>query len=238
MNIVITGASRGIGKAVAEKFAAQGHNLLLCAQNAVALYKTLEELQLKFPSQIIKARPADLSDKYEVSEIAVWVQQEAVKMPGGTVDVLVNNAGKYTPGQVHNEEDGMLEDMINLNLYAAYHLTRALIPRMIERRAGHIFNICSIASIQAYANGGSYSISKFALLGFTKNLREEMKPHGVKVTGILPGAVYTDSWHGSGLPPERFIRAEDIAETIYSCSQLSASATIEDIVIRPQEGDI
>lgn len=238
MNIVITGASRGIGKAIAEKYAREGHNLLLCARSAVSLYKTLEELQTKYPLLIIKAKPADLSVQEEVNAVGEWVKQETAKMPGGATDVLINNAGMYTPGQVHDEPEGMLENMINLNLYSAYRLSRSIIPSMKEKSSGHIFNICSIASIKAYANGGSYSISKFALLGFTKNLREEMKPFRIRVTAILPGAVYTDSWQDSGLPPERFISAEDIADTIFLCSQLSPSATIEDIVIRPQEGDI
>ncbi|MEO6915264.1 MAG: SDR family oxidoreductase [Chitinophagaceae bacterium] len=238
MNIVITGASRGIGKAIAEKFAQEGHNLLLCSQSAHALYQTLEELQLTYPRLVIKARPADLSNKNEVLKFAEWVTHELKNFPTGKIDIIVNNAGRYSPGQVYNEPEGTLEEMININLYAAYNLTRALVPKMIEQRGGYIFNICSIASIQPYKNGGSYGISKFALLGFTKNLREEMKEFGVRVTAILPGAVYTDSWIGSGLPQERFISAQDIASTIFNCSQLSASATVEDIVIRPQDGDI
>lgn len=238
MNIVITGASRGIGKAIAEKFAREGHNLLLCSQSAHALYQTFEKLQLLYPGLVIKAKPANLSDKKDVQEFAGWVMQELKNFPSGKIDVIVNNAGKYLPGQVYNEAEGTLEEMIDINLYAAYNLTRALIPKMIEERQGYIFNICSIASIQPYKNGGSYGISKFALLGFTKNLREEMKEFGIRVTAILPGAVYTDSWAGSGLPPERFISAEDIASTVFNCSQLSPSATVEDIIIRPQNGDI
>ena len=101
-----------------------------------------------------------------------------------------------------------------------------------------IFNICSIASIKAYDNGGAYSISKFALLGFSRNLREEMKPHGIKVTAVMPGATYTDSWSSSGIDPSRFMEAQDIAEMIYVSSQLSAGACVEDIIMRPQLGDI
>src|SRR5579871_726830 len=102
----------------------------------------------------------------------------------------------------------------------------------------HIFNMCSIASLKAYNNGGSYSISKFALAGFSKNLREEMKPFGIKVTAVYPGAVYTDSWIGSGVDEKRIMEANDIAHMIYASSQLSPQATVEEIIIRPQLGDL
>ena len=124
--------------------------------------------------------------------------------------------------------------MINANLYSAYHTTRGLMEAMKEKKHGHIFNICSIASLQAYPNGGSYSISKFALDGFSKNLRHEMKPHGIKVTSVFPGAAYTDSWIGTGIDPQRIMQAEDIAKMIYTAAQLSPRACVEDIIIRPQ----
>jgi short-subunit dehydrogenase len=109
---------------------------------------------------------------------------------------------------------------------------------MMAQKKGHIFNMCSIASLHAYTNGGAYSISKFALLGFSKNLREEMKPHGIKVTAVIPGAVYTDSWAGSGVSRERIMQAADVAAMIYTAAQLSPQACVEDIVLRPLEGDL
>lgn len=93
--------------------------------------------------------------------------------------------------------DGNLEMQMATNLYSAYHLNRAILPAMIKQNKTincHIFNICSIASLKAYKNGGAYSISKFALHGFSQNLREELKPHHIKVTSVFPGAVMTDSW--------------------------------------------
>ena len=103
------------------------------------------------------------------------------------MDVLVNNAGVFIPGQIHKEKSGTLEKLMKTNLYSAYYLTQFLSKMMIKEKSGHIFNICSTASITAYANGGSYGISKFALLGFSKNLREEMIPYHIKVTAVLPG---------------------------------------------------
>jgi short-subunit dehydrogenase len=109
---------------------------------------------------------------------------------------------------------------------------------MLAQKAGHIFNICSIASLNAYEQGGAYSISKFALLGFSKNLRLELKDQGIKVTAVCPGAVFTNSWAGSGVDPKRIMESSDIAKMVYTASQLSPQAVVEDIVMRPQLGDL
>ena len=233
MNIVITGASKGFGKAIAEEFATHGHHLYLCSRNGVDLYKTVEELMSRFPGITVKAKPFDLSIKEQAQEFGEWVLEQQI-----SVDVLVNNAGLFDPGSVHNEADGVLEHMINVNLYSAYHLTRKVLPVMMKQQSGHIFNMCSIASLQAYANGGAYSISKFALAGFSKNLREEMKPHGIKVTTIYSGAAFTASWAGSGIDPKRIMKAKDIATMVYAASQLSPQACVEEILLRPQLGDL
>ncbi len=232
MNIVITGASKGIGKAIAEIFAAHGHNLFLCSRGEVVLYKTVEELMTRFPTVTIKAKPFDLSKKEEAIAFGNWCLSFAVP------DILVNNAGLFEPGSVCNEPDGTLEGQLATNLMSAYHLTRTVLPKMMERRSGHIFNMCSIASLNAYANGGAYSISKFAMHGFSKNLREEMKPHGIKVTSVHPGAVLSDSWGNYDNSTKRIMEAADIAKMIFAASQLSIQACVEEIVIRPQLGDL
>ncbi len=232
MNIVITGASKGIGKAIAEIFAAYGHHLFLCSRGEVSLYKTMEELMTKYPAAIIKAKPFDLSRKEEAKAFGAWCLEY------GVPDVLVNNAGLFEPGSVHNEPEGTLESQLAVNLYSAYHVTRSVLPWMMEKKTGHIFNMCSIASLDAYANGGAYSISKFALYGFSKNLREEMKSYNIKVTAVHPGAVLTDSWGGFDNSQKRIMEANDIAKLVYAASQLSPAACVEDIVVRPQLGDL
>jgi short-subunit dehydrogenase len=233
MNVVITGASRGLGKAVAAIFAANGHNLYLCSRTPAALYKAMEELVTKFPDVTIKAKPFDLEKKEEAIACGKWILDLRIN-----VDILVNNAGIFEPGAVHSEADGSLERQMNTNLYSAYYLTRSLLPAMMARKSGHIFNMCSVASLQAYPNGGAYSISKTALYSFSKNLREEMKPHGIKVTAVIPGAAYTDSWAASGIDKNRFMEAGDIAQMIFAASQLSVNACTEEILLRPQPGDI
>jgi short-subunit dehydrogenase len=232
MIVVVTGASKGIGKAVAAAFAADGNTILLCSRGEKSLYDSLSELQLLYPAATIKAMPADLSKTEDIAAFADWCLQQ------GIPDVLVNNAGRFLPGSIHTEEPGVVEEMINTNLYSAYHLTRTLLPSMMTVKRGHIFNICSIASLQAYPNGGSYSISKFALLGFSKNLREEMKPHGIKVTAVCPGATMSGSWEGFDIDPKRIMEADDVAKMIHAASQLSPMAVVEDIVMRPQLGDL
>ena len=233
MNVIITGASRGLGFSMAEAFAAEGHDLYLTARSEVKLYHALENLQSRFPDQIIKAKPFDLASKQAALDFGNWILEQDVHP-----DILINNAGSFEPGSIYNEPDGQLENMLNVNLLSAYHITRQLLPSMMKRKSGHIFNISSIAALQAYPNGGSYSISKFALAGFSKNLRDELKPYTIKVTCIYSGAVYTDSWSGSGVSPDRIMKPADIADTIVGISKLSPQALVEELVIRPLAGDL
>jgi len=233
MNCIITGASKGLGKAMAEKFAAGGYHLYLCSRNDKALQETVAELAAKYPGIGVHAQAVDLADKEQVRKFGNWILSLGI-----SIDVLINNAGQFVPGSVYNEEEGALEKMMAVNLYSAYHLSRMLLPVMMAQKKGHIFNICSIASLQAYANGGAYSISKFALAGFSKNLREEMKPYGIKVTAVYAGAAFTDSWAGSGVDPHRIMEAGDVAGMVYAASCLSPQATVEDILLRPQLGDL
>jgi short-subunit dehydrogenase len=232
MNIVITGAARGIGKAIAAKFAAEGHTLFLCSRSIDTLQTTADELKKLYTSANIQLMQADLSDKTQTEKFANWCLQIAVP------DVLINNAGGFTPGNILDEPEGSLENMINNNLYSAYYLTKFLAPQMKINGSGHIFNICSVAALQAYNGGGSYSISKFALNGFSQNLRHELKDHNIKVTAIFPGAVFTDSWAGFDNSNNRIMEPADIAEIILSCTKLSAAAVPEEIILRPQLGDL
>lgn len=232
MKIIITGATKGIGRAIAEKFAAEGFDLAVCARTVEDLHHFKKEIQQRYAVEVLM-RVADMSNKKEVLAFA-----DDVIGQWGEADILVNNAGIFIPGEISREEDGTLEKLIETNLYSAYHLTRAILPVMIKKGRGHIFNMCSIASIIAYPNGGSYSISKFALLGFSKVLREELKPSGIKVTAILPGATWSDSWAGVQLPESRLMEANDVAIAVWGASQMSPSAVIEEIILRPQLGDL
>lgn len=230
--VVVTGGTKGIGKAIIEKFAKEGFNIVTCARSLNDLERCKEEISSKFQIDFY-FKQADLAIEDEVLSFAEYVI--SLKQP---IEVLVNNTGIFIPGQVHTEEDGVLESMIKTNLYSAYHLTRALIPSMKTRKNGYIFNMCSTASITPYVNGGSYCITKFALLGMSKVLREEMKAFGIKVTAVIPGATFTASWEGTDLPPERFMKPEDVAAAIWVAFSLSPQAVLEEMIIRPQLGDL
>ncbi len=229
---VVTGGTKGIGRAIILKFASQKFDIVTCARNAHELGALKKEIEstFKVTAHVMKA---DLSVRNEVKAFTDFVS--SLKSP---VDVLVNNAGFFLPGEVLSEGEGTLEQMIEGNVYSAYYTTRGIASDMKARRQGHIFNICSIASLVAYPNGGSYSISKFAMLGFSKVLREELKQHGVRVTAVMPGATLTASWEGVNLPEDRFSSAEDIAEAVFGAYSLSNRSVVEEIIIRPQLGDI
>ena len=230
--IIITGGTKGIGKAIVEKFAKAGWSIVTCARNKEELLTLKKAIKEKFDTSIDIFR-ANLSKKNEVKAFADFIGK--MRIP---VEILVNNTGRFIPGLVHEEPDGTLEEMIETNVYSAYYLSRAIVAGMKKEGRGHIFNLCSVASLMAYPNGGSYSISKFALYGMSKALREELKSNGIRVTSLMPGAVLTPSWDGVDLPASRFMATEDIADTIYNIYQLSERSVVEEIVLRPQLGDI
>jgi short-subunit dehydrogenase len=231
--IVVTGGSQGIGRAILEKFLAEGFDAATCARNEGDLQAMKNHVEKMYTGSTIHCQRGDMSVKAEAKSFAAFVL--SLKRP---VDVLVNNAGYFVPGEISTEPEGNVESMIEANLYSAYHVTRGIVPEMKKAKAGHIFNMCSIASIQAYENGGSYAISKFALLGFSKCLRQELKGYGIRVTAVLPGATKTRSWEGANLPDERFIKVEDIAHSVFATYSLSPNSVVEEILIRPQAGDI
>jgi short-subunit dehydrogenase len=230
--VVVTGATKGIGRAVVERFAKAGFDLAINARTPSDLQQFAAEIEEKYKVNVY-AQATDMADRGPVKAFCEGVL--SLRQP---IEVLVNNAGYFSPGHIIDEQEGALEKMMNTNLFSAYHTTRGLVKSMIENRRGTIFNICSIASFMAYKNGGSYAITKFALLGFSKCLREELKEFGIRVTSVMPGATLTNSWEGVDLPPERFMKPEDVAETIFGAYSLSERSVVEEIVIRPMLGDI
>jgi NADP-dependent 3-hydroxy acid dehydrogenase YdfG len=231
--VVVSGGTKGIGRAIVNKFLSNDFKVFTCGSTE----KSVRDLGNEFSQFILngqlKVRQVNLAIKTEVFQ---WANE--IISANSTIDILVNNAGVFLPGTISNEEDGNFEQLLNLNLASAYHLTRSLLPHLLKTEISQIFTICSTASITAYTNGGSYCISKFALLGMNKVLREELKKTNVRVTSVLPGATFTDSWASSDLPPDRFMKPEDVAECIWSAWILSPSCVVEEIIIRPQEGDI
>lgn len=230
---LITGASQGIGLAIAKKFAKQFSAIAICSRDAAKLSEAAEILQQLNKNCRVLHKATDICVKEEVIALASFIEKEI-----GVPDVIVNNAGKYVPGPVQNENDDLLCELFFTNVNGAYRLTKMFLPGMIARKSGHIINICSTASKYAFENGGSYSVTKHALYGLSKVLREELKQHLIKVTAILPGATFTGSWQGSNLPADRFLQPEDVAEAVLMCTQLSARAVVDEIIMRPMAGNI
>jgi len=232
MRVIITGASRGMGRGMAEKFAAEGHEVLISARTQTKLDALSRSLMDVHPGSVVKGMAADVTVPSEVMALGKWCLEQ------GTPDVLINNAGIFEPGKLLDQPEGVLEGQLAVNLFSAYHLTRVIAPAMVASGKGHIINICSIAGQRPYAHGGAYSISKYALNGFSQNLREELKPTGVKVTTVYPGAVLTDSWGDYDNSTHRIMEVSDIAQLVYQCTQLSVGACVEEIVVRPRLGDL
>ena len=231
MNVLVTGATKGIGKAIAINMAANGHHLALCARNLMDLELVKAEILAQYPDQKIIIKATDCSKKEEVLAFADFSLSNL-----GIIDVLVNNVGLFTPSFILEEDIDSLEEHMKTNLFAAYYLYKKLAPLMKAQQYGFIFNICSVASIQSIVNAGTYCVTKAALLSLNDIMREEMMEHQVKVTAILPGATLTDSWKGTDLPSDRFIQPEDVAIGIQDALSMSKGANVDRIVIKPTKG--
>lgn len=229
---VITGASKGIGFSVAKRLAEANFSLFIVGRDLERLKDTKSQL-LSIGSPEVHIFSGDLS-QYDVAKNCV----EAIKAQWKSLTVLVNNAGVFLPGTMMEENEGQFETLMTSNVNSVYYMSRGLWPLLKLSNRAHVFNMCSIASITAYAAGGSYSVSKFALLGFSKSLRLEGMPLGIRVTAILPGATLTDSWAGVDLPSSRFMKPEDVANTIYSAFLINENTVMEEVVLRPLMGDI
>lgn len=225
--VFISGASKGIGLATAKKYYSSGFRVGICARGE----ESLKDARQEMPELLTYV--CDMADKAAVKELAGKINEDM-----GPLTVLMNNAGSYIPGSIHEEEDEAYEMMLRTNMDSAYYLTKGVLPFMKKEKKGSIVNIASIASLDAYPGGGSYSISKFALLGFSKNLRFEMKEYGIRVISVMPGAVLTNSWAGYDGPVDRLMPSEDIADIIYAATDLSKRTVVEDIILRPQLGDL
>jgi len=226
-NAIVTGGSDGIGKAIVKKLIKNGFSVAAIARNNEKF--SLLRAELGENEKNLKTYLCDITDKE-----ALLKTIDKIKKVMPSIHVLVNNAGVFIPGQIASEEEGIYELTMKTNMDAAYYCTRALLNNF--NNDAYIFNICSTASIMPYANGGSYCISKYALLGFTKVLREELKGK-IAVSAVLPGATLTNSWNGTKEKKERFMRPEDVAEIIWTAWKIRKHSVMEEILLRPVLGD-
>ena len=225
MNVLISGATRGLGRAIAERFAKAGHHLWLIARSKEDLSSMQKQISQK--DEGIHLFAGDLSNPSTLDEIGRDVLREH------KIDVLINNLGIYREDSATEIKLEDIEQLLQLNLYSAIEMTKFCLPRMKSSKAGLIINIGSVMSQQAMPHATAYSISKHALKGWNDALRKELRTQGIKVTGIYPGAINTSSWDGIEANREAMIQTEDIAQLLLQLLEMSPSTLIEEIKISP-----
>ena len=153
-SILVTGGTKGIGKAIILEFANKGFDVFTCSRNEDELRELKEEVEKNFSAVKVYTKKADLSIKEETKAFVAFVKKI------GIPDVLVNNTGIFIPGSLHSEDEANFEKTMHTNLFSTYYLTKGFTKELMERKNGHIFTIGSIAGLTAYANGGSYAVSE------------------------------------------------------------------------------
>ena len=230
--VVVTGASQGIGAAVARAFASERDaNLVLVSRNAKKLRRVVDECR----EAGARARffATDVTRELEVEKMAQTVLETV-----GVPDIVVNNAGQFLPGSVAETSPPDFVAQIAVNLTSAFLVTHAFLPRMVAAGKGHFFFMASVASLKGYPRGAAYCAGKHGLLGLARALREETRDQGIRVTSLIPGATNTSSWDGANIPAGRMIPPEDVAQSLLNTYKLSDRSVVEEILIRPQLGDL
>jgi len=231
--ILITGASQGIGAAIAKMFAKERPDvqLALVARNAKNLAAVRRAcVKLGATAEVFACDVAD--------EEAVAAMATAVTKRFKAVDVLINNAGVFTAAPFAETAIADFDRIVAANLRSAFLVSRAFVPAMIARKHGDVFFMSSIAGLGAYPNSAAYCAAKFGVTGLAKVLREETKACGVRVCCVHPGATWSPSWSVSGVKAERIMPAEDVARAFLDVYRLGRNTVVEEIVLRPQLGDL
>jgi len=231
--ILITGASQGIGAAIAKVFAKElkGARLALVARNARNLVATARACAKS--GATVEPFPCDVADEGAVSAL-----HAAVAKRFGAVHVLINNAGVFEAAPFVETKVADFDRIVAANLRSAFLVTRAFVPAMIAQKQGDVFFMSSIAGLGAYPNSTAYCAAKFGVTGLAAVLRAETRAHGVRVCCVHPGATWSPSWSSSGVAEERIMPAADVARAFYDVYRLGRNTVVEEIVLRPQLGDL
>lgn len=226
-NAIITGAGKGIGKAIASALAAEGVHVGLISRTGKDLLELKDELK-RFGVKTAIAI-ADVADM-----LAVNTAVENIKKELGSIDILINNAGTAKFGKFLDLEPSEWEDQIKVNLFGVYYVTRAILPQMIERQTGDIVNISSSAGLKGSPLTSAYSASKFALMGLSDSLMQEVRKHNIRVTALNPSTVVTDLAISANLlnnNEDRVMHPEDFAELIVAQLKLNRRVFVKDASI-------
>jgi len=225
---LVTGASRGIGLAIARRLGLMGARVALCARNAAPLEKAASDL--RSTGIEVLAAPADVTRAEQVSSLVSETRRTL-----GPVDILVNNAGIGIFGPFYQQTDEDWNRLLDTNLKSAFLTSRAVAPEMIRRKTGHIVNISSLAGKSTFANGAIYCASKWGLLGLTGCMAEELRTHGVRVSAICPGSVATEFSPHAGKDASKMLQPEDVAHAVAAVVTQAAGSFISEVHLRPTQ---
>lgn len=221
---LVTGAGKGIGRAVAVALAREGVHVGLLARTESQLQAVAQELQALGVKTAVAA--ADIADRAAVEAAVARVQQAL-----GPVDILINNAGIGTFAKFLDMDPATWEEIVRVNLFGVYYATRAVLPSMIARQTGDIINVASTAGQRGAAGTSAYSASKFALLGLTESLMQEVRKQNIRVSALTPSTVATELAISNNLTdgnPEKVMQAEDLAELIIAQLKLNRHVFIKE----------
>jgi len=228
---IVTGAGRGIGRAVALAFAREGAAVALAARTTSELEAVAAQIKSRAGRALVV--PTDVTREASVAALVEQVLEDFKR-----ADILVTAAGVATFASLVDTKTEEWDRMLAVNLRGVFLACRAVLPPMMRQRRGTIINIVSIAAKRAIPGNAAYAASKHAVLGLTQVLAEEMRPHGVRVGALCPGAVDTSLWDGVPKPPERsrMLRPEDVAEAALLMASLPPGASLEDLTLLPIGG--
>lgn len=225
---IITGGGRGIGRAIALRFAQEGSHVVIAARTHAEINKVVEEIALLGVSSL--AIPTDISDPYQGENL---IKKTFEKF--GRIDILVNNAGKGLNLELLNSDINDMKRVLDTNLMGIIICTKAVLPIMMKQRQGVIINISSIAGKMGMINHTAYCASKFGVIGFTESLFEEVREYNIKVSVICPGTVDTSFIsRRAQLDEEKLIKPEDVAEVALMIASSSDSCCVTEVMIKPQ----
>jgi 3-oxoacyl-[acyl-carrier protein] reductase len=225
---LITGASRGIGLAVARKLGRMGAKLSLCARHVDKLESVASEL--KSAGVVVSFSAADVTRPGDIETLVQKTKQDV-----GAIDILVNNAGIGYFGPFHEATEANWDSVLDTNLKSVFLLSKAVAKGMIDRRTGHIINIASLAGKNAFAGGAIYCASKWGLLGMTECMAEDLRAYGIRVSAVCPGTVATDFSPHAGKDPSKMLQSDDIAHVVEMIVTQAPQSFISEVLLRPTQ---
>jgi 3-oxoacyl-[acyl-carrier protein] reductase len=223
---LVTGASRGIGRAIASRLGRLGASVAICARSRDAVERAAASLR----HEGTRALPL-VADVTQSADVQNMIEQTCSGL--GEIEILVNNAGVGIFGAFHERSESDWDAVIGTNLKAVFLTSRAVAPRMIRLGRGHIINISSLASKSAFAGGAIYCASKWGLMGLTACMAEELRTHGIRVSVVCPGSVATEFSPHAGRDPATLLQAEDVAHAVATLVTQSPQSFISEVDIRP-----